>query len=346
MKRYKLLQDKIDNKTMIISDPTAIFYLTGYKNDPQERMMLLVLRPNEEATIILNDLFPRIEDMHITAYKDGDDSLALLDSLITTNEVYIDGELRSRYLIPLLRDDRTFIDGSFLIENMRRNKDAKEIELMKMASRHNDRIMLELVDEIHEGISELELTKIIVEKQSEAPLSGVSFDPIAVFTEGAADPHAHATDRKLKKGDAILIDMGGTFKDYRSDMTRTFFYGNNEKLEAIYDIVLEANLAAIDAVKIGAPLSSVDKAARDVIEKHGYGKYFTHRTGHGIGLDTHENLDVSSVNDTPIEAGMCFSIEPGIYIEGLGGVRIEDLICVTEDEIINLNNFPKTKTIL
>ncbi len=344
MQRYKKLQAQINDKTMIVSDPTSIYYLTGYKNDPGMRMMLLVLRPNKEATMILNNMFPRIDDIHITAYKDGDDVLALLDSLIETNEVYVDGRMDARFLIPLLKDGRTFIDGSSLIENMRRNKDADEISKMKIASMHNDRIMLELTSEIYEGMSEKELTQMIVDKQNESPLTGVSFNPIAVFTENAADPHGHASDRKLKKGDVILIDMGGIYQDYRSDMTRCFFFGENKKIEEIYDIVLEANLAAIDAIAIGVPLSTVDKAARDVITKHGYGEFFTHRTGHGIGLDTHETLDVSSANDTLIEAGMCFSIEPGIYLEGVGGIRIEDLICVTKDEVMILNSFPKTKT--
>ena len=137
--------------------------------------------------------------------------------------------------------------------------------------------------------------------------------------------------------------MGGTYENYRSDMTRAFFFGRNEKLEAIYDVVLQANMAAIDAIEIGKPLSRVDKAARDIITEAGYGAHFIHRTGHGIGLDTHETLDVSSANDTLIKEGMCFSIEPGIYIEGVGGIRIEDLVCVSKDKTIVLNQFPKHK---
>lgn len=344
MERIQKLQNLTQNSSMIISDPTNIYYLTGYKNDPGMRMMLLILNPDQKPQMILHQMFPKVTNIKTITYQDGDDVTALLGSLLTSNSILVDGKMPARFLIPLLNNHRVFHDGSSLIESMRRIKDDSEIKKMKTASHHNDRIMLELIDEIEEGMSEIELTQRIIQKQSEHPLTGISFEPIAVFSESAQDPHAIAGDRKLKKGDMILIDMGGTFQDYRSDMTRCFFYGENETLSKIYDIVLEANLAAINAIQIGVPLSTVDKAARDVITQHGYGPNFTHRTGHGIGLDTHENLDVSSANDTLIEAGMCFSIEPGIYIEGVGGVRIEDLICVTDSEILVLNNFPKTKT--
>ena len=336
------LQNKLQNETMIISDPISIQYLTGYQNDPGERMMVLLLTKDTHL-FILNEMFPKPQDYKFITYKDSENPILLLDSHIHTETIWVDGNFPARFLLPLIHNTRTFQDGSHLIEALRSIKSEEEINLMIEASKHNDRIMGELLDSIYEGMTEIELASLIKEKQSTPPLSGISFEPIAVFTENIADPHAIPSDRKLKKGDAILIDMGGVFQNYHSDMTRTFFFGSNDKISKLYDIVLEANLKAIEAIEIGKPLSTVDKAARDVIESHGYGQYFTHRTGHGIGLETHENLDVSSTNDTLIQVGMCFSIEPGIYLEGVGGVRIEDLICITKSGPKVINYFTKEK---
>ena len=345
--RITKLKEKLNNETMILSDPTTIYYFTGYKVDPGLRLFLLVLQKDKEPYLILNDLFPRPKDIDIISYKDGDDTINLLQELFKDEQtLYIDGTLPARFLIPMISKNKTFIDGSSIIESLRRIKDAKEIETLKQASKYNDDVMASLLEHFKEGISEKELADIIKEKQSTDPLTGISFEPISVFTENIADPHAIPGNRTLQKGDVILIDMGGTYQNYKSDMTRAFFYGKNPELEKIYDIVLEANLKAIEAVKVGIPLKEVDKAARDVITKHGYGEYFIHRTGHGIGLDTHENLDVSSTNETLIEEGMCFSIEPGIYIEGLGGIRIEDLVCVENGRASVINHFPKEKTYL
>ncbi len=344
MTRLQNLQNKLNAQTMIIYDPTNISYFTGYKIDPGLRCFLLIIEEGKEPFLIVNALFPTPTSIPYVQYKDGDDINQLLNDNITSQDtIYVDGTLPARFLLPLINESRTFIDGSYLIESLRRIKDTKEIETLKTASEHNDRIMEELIPYFKEGVSEIELANIIKEKQSTHPLTGISFEPISVFSENIADPHATPSNRTLKDGDVILIDMGGTYQNYRSDMTRAFFFGENKELEKLYDIVLEANLKAIEAVEIGKPLSSVDKAARDVITNHGYGEYFIHRTGHGIGLDTHENLDVSSTNDTLIEEGMCFSIEPGIYIEGVGGIRIEDLVCVADGKPKVLNHFPKTK---
>lgn len=331
MNRLHKLQALLNNNSLIVSDPTSIFYLTQHRFDVGERMLALVLRPENEPVLVINKLFPIPSDIKTIIYEDSQDPTQILKNLINTPEIYIDGNFAARFLIPLLDSNKTFKDGSFLVESLRRIKDLDEIKTLNVASEHNDRIMEEMTQHFKLGITEQELTDIVIKKQSSAPLSGVSFDPIVLFTENIADPHGVPSDRKLKENDVILIDMGGIYKNYCSDMTRAFFFGENPELEEIYNVVLQANLNAIAAVKPGIPLSDVDKAARDTIENAGYGDYFIHRTGHGIGLDCHENLDVSSTNNTIIEEGMCFSIEPGIYIEGVGGIRIEDLVAVTKD---------------
>ncbi|MCR5067928.1 MAG: M24 family metallopeptidase, partial [Erysipelotrichaceae bacterium] len=167
--------------------------------------------------------------------------------------------------------------------------------------------------------------------------------PIVAFGKNAADPHHMSDDTVLQEHQQVLIDMGSHYKGYCSDMTRTFLQKDDPKTEEIYDIVLKANLAAEAAVRPGVRFCDVDRAARKVIEDAGYGPYFTHRTGHGIGLEVHEPYDVSSSDEMIIQEGMCFSIEPGIYLPGETGVRIEDLVICGSDGAIVLNHFSKEK---
>ena len=168
------------------------------------------------------------------------------------------------------------------------------------------------------------------------------YGAIVAFGKNAADPHHENDDTLLRKGDCVLIDMGCVYKGYCSDMTRTFFYeGILEEEIKVYEIVKKANEAAEAMIKPGVKLSDIDKCARKVISDEGYGKYFTHRLGHFIGRDVHEYGDVSSVNEMKVEEGMIFSIEPGIYLEGNFGVRVEDLVMVTKDGCQVLNSFTK-----
>ena len=163
---------------------------------------------------------------------------------------------------------------------------------------------------------------------------------MVLFSENAADPHGEPSDRKYKLGDSVLVDMGGFYQGYASDMTRTFI-SDNPLHQKIYKIVCEANQAALNMIKPGVSFAQIDHAARQVITKHGYGPYFVHRTGHGIGIECHEYPDVSSDNDLIVKEGMCFSIEPGIYLNDKIGVRVEDLVYVSQEGAIVLNHYPK-----
>lgn len=342
MNTIEKLKNQLPVNQILITDPKQIEYYTDHLYHVDERFIGLIVRKDQDPILLLNALFTPPETIDTILFNDGDDITSIILSHLTDDHLGVDGNAKIHFILPLMNKGIQITDLSDTLNYVRAIKDRDEIEKMKTASKSNDAIMASLVDQIQLGMTELELTEIAIKLQSESPQTGVSFDPIIVFTENAADPHAIASNRKLEMGDSILIDMGGMLEGYASDMTRVYFTDANSKLKEIYDVVLQANEAAIAAISIGQPFSSIDKAARDVITTAGYGQYFTHRTGHGIGRETHEPLDVSATNNTLIEAGMCFSIEPGIYIKDFGGIRIEDLICVTEDEVIVLNAAPKS----
>lgn len=334
----KQLQKHMITSQMIVSDPYMIKYLIDEFYEVGERLLALIVYRDKEPVLILNKLFKKPKNVHCLHFDDTDSPVQwMLDQLDSTLPLSVDGNMHFRFILPFIEQKFQLSNASPLLESLRRIKSSDEMDKMHKASLDNDRVMALIRNEIKPGISEIELATKVKELHPE----GVSFEPIVVFTENIADPHGVPSNRVLTENDVVLVDMGGFIDSYASDMTRAFFVGENKQLESIYQIVLEANKAAISAVKIGQPLSSVDKAARDVITAAGYGDAFIHRTGHGIGIECHENLDVSASNDTLIEIGMCFSIEPGIYIEGLGGIRIEDLVCVRENGVQVLNNYPK-----
>lgn len=325
---------------IIITDTTMIRYFTGLHYDVGERFIALIVSKSKAPVLILNNLFKRFDTINTITYDDGDDTTTLIKAQLDSNDIGVDGTMQARFLLPLL-DQFTLYDVSTLLYACRNIKTEDEQKKMIDASRENDEVMGKIIQKLKLGVSELEIADYARSLYTNTPFSTPSFDPIILFGENSWDPHGVPSNRTLQLGDMVLIDIGGIVNGYASDMTRCVFTKPNPELESIYEIVLEANMAAISAVRVGAPLSEVDKAARDVIEKAGYGEAFVHRTGHGIGIEAHETLDVSKTNHQVIEEGMCFSIEPGIYLEGLGGVRIEDLILVKDGRAHVLNHYPK-----
>ena len=333
---------------MIISDSAAIFYLTGAFIVPGERLLVLYLNVNGGHKLVINELFPQEKDLGVDLvwYNDIQDAVEVLFEYVDKDKVMgIDKSWPSKFLLRLqeLGGGSKFVNGSPIVDYVRMVKDEKEKELLRESSRLNDCAMERLIPWVGKGMTEKELNAKVREIYKELGCSGVSFDPITAFNKGAADPHHITDDSRGKKGDCVVLDIGGFKDNYASDMTRTVFLGEvSERAREIYDIVAEANRRGIAAAKPGNRMCDVDLAARNYIEEKGYGKYFTHRTGHSIGLEDHEFGDVSSVNEDIIKAGQCFSVEPGIYLpdEGLG-VRIEDLVIVTEDGCEVLNKFTK-----
>ena len=330
---------------ILVCDPLSIKYLTGTMVYPGERMYVLLIKETGELTLFANRLFT-IDRLPCETvwYSDSDNSVGMIAERINSDEVLgIDKEWPARFLIPLL-DSCSNLKvrlSSDCIDDVRAVKDAEEIEKMREASRINDMVILKARDHVHEGMTEKELAAFIDQEYINCGAEGNSFPSIVSFGKTAADPHHMPDDTVLKDGDVILIDMGCRKNGYCSDMTRTFFYRKaNEKQIFIHDLVRRANENAESVIKPGMRLCDIDAAARDIISAAGYGQYFTHRLGHFIGQAVHEKGDVSASYTNRVIPGMIFSIEPGVYLPEEFGVRIEDLVLVTEDgcEVLNKVN--------
>ena len=221
-------------------------------------------------------------------------------------------------------------------------KSAEEINLLRDAVERSEQALDALLKWVQPGMTEREIASKLGQLLQEYGMSELSFAPLVQVGPSSALPHGMPGDRALAQDDFILIDFGGKIDGYPADITRTFCLGTpTVEMSKIYDTVLAANQAGIAAAKPGVPCGDVDKAARDVIEAAGYGEYFTHRTGHGLGLEGHESPQIAAgVTDT-LQPGMVFTVEPGVYVPGLGGVRIEDNIAVTADGIDVLTSYPR-----
>lgn len=332
---------------MLIVDPMTIYYLTGVYIAPFERFYGLYLRADGKHVYFLNRLFHVPEDVGIEKvwYSDTDPVADLIaERLDKDTPLGVDKDLRASFLLPLIdrRAAAGFINASVAADRTRGVKDAEEQELMRTASLINDRAMAQFKTLIHEGVTEKEAADQMLKIYQDLGADGFSFEPLVAFGANAADPHHAPDNTAVKPGDCVLFDVGCIKDGYCSDMTRTFYYKEvSEEHRKIYDIVRSANEKAISMIRPGVPLCELDGAARDLITDAGYGEYFTHRLGHFIGLAEHEYGDVSSANNWKAEPGMIFSIEPGIYLSGDTGVRVEDLVLVTEDGCEVLNHYSK-----
>ncbi len=229
---------------------------------------------------------------------------------------------------------------------LRMIKDEQELDLLRKAAKLGSSGYDYLCDLLKTGISEAELAIKLEIFWKEKGGKALAFDPIIAFGANSSMPHYQTSTAKLKKGDAVLMDIGVNLCHYHSDMTRTVFFGEPKaKMLEIYTIVLEAQLAALKKCKPGTLVKDLDRTARDHIAKKGYGEHFTHSLGHGIGLDVHEGPLLNSKSphkDYSLQPGMVITIEPGIYLPGIGGVRIEDTVIITEKGHENLTNRDKS----
>ncbi|MGE5328910.1 MAG: M24 family metallopeptidase [Deltaproteobacteria bacterium] len=233
------------------------------------------------------------------------------------------------------------------VEKIREIKDRQEIKKIKKAAQIADKTFEHILNYIKIGITEKEIALEIDYFMKKLGASELSFETIVASGTRSSMPHGVASSKIIEDGDTITIDFGCIYDGYCSDMTRTIFVGEpHQKMKDIYKIVLEAQEAALKVLKPGVPCKDVDQIARDIISKYGYGENFGHGLGHSVGLEIHEDPALSTKSERILEAGMVVTVEPGIYVEGIGGVRIEDLVLITENGYENLTSSSKEITVI
>ena len=332
---------------LLISEPSSIDYLIDYVNNPGERMYVLMLGTKGDHKLFFNKLFFVDKDLGIDIvwHSDVDDATqTIVDNLKDVKKIGVDKHWSANFLLDLMEKlpDVKFVNGSKCVDYKRMVKDDHEQQLMIEASIINDKAMAEMIKQVALDLSEVEVASKLKDIYQKLGASDISFDTIVAYGKNGANPHHENDDSRLKPGDSIIIDMGCKYQGYCSDMTRTVFYKEvSQEAKEVYELVKAANEAAEAMIKPGVRLCDIDKTARDLITKAGYGKEFNHRLGHFIGKDVHEYGDVSVNFDLEVQEGMIFSIEPGVYLPGKFGVRIEDLVLVTKDGCKVLNSYTK-----
>ena len=286
-------------------------------------------------------------DVSVTRIRDGYRSLSETIAQFSLRSVAFEpdhitfGEHKSIY--ESLSGDVSFIPASQIVEELRSKKDEFEIEILSEAVRIADLAMAEATSCLEDGVREYEVADVIERTLKDAGASGTAFDTIVASGPNSALPHHKAGDRVISEGDSVVIDMGALYQGYRSDLTRTYFVGDSDrsKYDEVYGIVLEAQMAAEASASPGMLGMELDSVARDIIGGYGYGSFFGHGLGHGVGIDVHELPMVVPSSGDRIFPGSVFTIEPGIYIPGWGGVRIEDVLVMGDSSAQVLTLSPK-----
>ena len=325
---------------LLLSPSSDLAYLAGYRISGSERMTCLVVSADGEATLVVPELeSPRAKaaapDLTQRIWGETDDPYAAVASLVTTQgDVAVADQMWSLFVLKLQAalPGRGFRLASEITRGLRVRKDAYERDALRAVSAAADRAFRRLLEHELAGRTEREIGAELAALLRDEGHDEVSFTIVGSGPNGAS-PHHAIGDRRIARGDTIVLDFGGVREWYCSDITRTVHVGNTVDAEVrrVHDVVLRAQEAGYAAARAGAPASSVDAASRRVIEAAGYGERFIHRLGHGIGLDGHEHPYLVRGNDEKLEPGMAFSIEPGIYIPGWFGVRIEDIAILGDD---------------
>lgn len=337
---------------LVISPGYDLRYLIGSRADTFERLTALVLPASGDPTVVV----PRLElasfrgsflselGVAVRDWVDGDNpyelvrdalgggpaATAVTDSMPALHVLPLAGVLG---VSPVLATD--------VLRELRMVKEECEVDALRKAGSAIDRVHARVPEFLVPGRTEADVAADIAEAIVAEGHSEVAFVIVGSGPHGA-DPHHRYSDRELQAGDIVVVDIGGTYEPgYNSDSTRTYSLGEPSSVVAEqYSVLLRAQRAAVDFVRPGVTAEQVDAAARDVLAEAGLGEFFVHRTGHGIGLSVHEEPYIVAGNDLPLAPGMAFSIEPGIYFPGQWGARIEDIVVVTEDGALSVNNRP------
>ncbi|RNF40843.1 M24 family metallopeptidase [Planococcus salinus] len=363
MKKIEQLQAYLDDQSIdaaFITNPDNVFYVSGFKSNPHERLLGVMIFREAEPFVIC----PQMEIPDAKAAGWQGDIIGHVDTENAMDVLYRNAQTRGvaikkiaiekshmtvdRYeALSSLFGSPSFVQLDDQLNDMRVIKDEAELEILREAAALADYAIEVAAGTIKEGITEIEVMTEVELALKKRGVTHMSFDTTVLTGSNAASPHGKTGDRKLQQGDLVLFDLGVVHKGYCSDITRTLALGEpDEEQKAVYDVVLQAELAALNAVKPGVTAAELDQTAREVIEKAGYGDYFTHRLGHGLGVSVHEFPSIHGSNDMKMEPGMVFTLEPGIYVPGKVGVRIEDDVALTENGVEVLTKFPKELQII
>jgi Xaa-Pro aminopeptidase len=342
--RCRRVQERLaaaDVDYLLIGPSTDLFYLIGLDRPQSERLTMLMLPRQGEPRLVLPNFERALAEplatfFDLITWEEAEDPAELLASLLPENgrglQLAVASKLFVHFLFRLQEaaPEATFLAGGPSMDPVRMCKEEEELARLTEAGAAADRVFRSLLELPLVEMSEIEVKARIMEL-----LPAVGHDTAGGAIVGAgpngASPHHHVTDRQIAPGDAVVVDFGGQVGGYWSDMTRTFHVGQpSEEFIRAYDIVNEANQLAFEAVRPGVTAEHIDQVARGHISQAGFGEYFLHRTGHGLGLDIHEPPYIVEGDQTVLEPGMVFSIEPGIYVKGEFGIRIEDIVAVTE----------------
>jgi Xaa-Pro aminopeptidase len=346
MTRIERLVELISDQALdgfLAQTPASLGYLVDFPEDAHERFMVLAVHKSGEHCLICPALSSiqarRAGITNIRDWRDGEDPVTLFSQLIEewngeAGVFLVDDYLPAKMLLEMQEAfiGIRFVSGGSYLGQLTGRKDADELARMKAAGELADQVFLKVKSSLLEGMTELELEKIIRDEFSR--LGGNPSFCIVGFGPGAAESHHINGETRLEKDMLVLVDFGCEYQGYNSDITRTFVFGKaSEKQKQVYEAVYEAHQAARRVAVVGSIPSEVDAAARKVITEAGFGEFFTHRTGHGIGTQVHEHPNISPDNHVPLVESNCFSIEPGIYLPDEFGVRLENLYYASESAV-------------
>jgi Xaa-Pro aminopeptidase len=341
--------DELDVDVLLLSVGADLPYLTGYEAMPLERLTMLVLPRSGDAKLVVPRLeAPRVAErpdaFEVVPWEETEDPVALVAGLAgSPHTAAIGDQTWARFVLDLQRalPATDFRKGSAVTAPLRVVKDDEEVEALARAASAVDAIALELRAVGFSGRTEMDVHRDLVERILEHGHQRANFAIVAA-SEDAASPHHEPGGRRIEEGDLVLCDYGGTMNGYCSDITRMFVVGEpTPEQRDVYAVLADAQQRAVESAVVGTPCEVVDAAARNTIAEAGYGEYFVHRVGHGIGTEAHEDPYMVAGNTTPLVPGHAFSVEPGIYLPGRFGMRLEDIVVATDDGPRRLNVAPR-----
>ncbi len=329
VKKLQALLEK-ENVDFAIFGPTSnMFYLTGFREEQMERPLFFVVGKNDFFFLAPKIYEEQLEklDFEVVVYNDGEDPYSKLN-IPKGASLAIDDQLWSVFLVNIVNrfSPSNLLPASAVISPLRMVKEEEELRTLKEGLKIAERAFTEFLNDISEGYSECRLAKVLEEKFINLGAEGASFGTIVTSGSNTSMPHLRCTEKKVKRGDVIVVDFGVKYKGYSTDTTRVVSLGTPEKeVEEIFEIVRGAQEEAENSSE-GMTGKEIDSLARDYMRKYSMDKFFIHRTGHGIGIDVHEEPYISQDYNKKITKNMVFTVEPGIYIPGKFGIRVEDMV--------------------